>query len=147
MYRPTLRLGLSFIYLPTRPHSSFLIPHSPLLPLICAMNPTSIYAIAAGGVVVMLIIIKSLVSVEQVLRALALLAAKHFTYPYLVRRHRLLGPWSRADVFLQLIYFHDQYVLYDLWRHVGQRGWSQSGNPGDGQSVAVFLWFPFELFG
>ena len=82
-----------------------LIPYSPLLPLICAMNPTSIYAIAAGGVVVMLIIIKSLVSVEQVLRALALLAAKHFTYPYLVRRHRLLGPWSRADVFLQLIYF------------------------------------------
>ena len=53
----------------------------------------------------MLIIIKSLISVEQVLRALALLAAKHFTYLYLVRRHRLLGPWSRADVFLQLIYF------------------------------------------
>ena len=69
------------------------------------MNPTSIYAIAAGGVVVVLIIIKSLVSVEQVLRALALLVAKHFTYPYFVRRHHLLGPWSRADVFLQMIYF------------------------------------------
>ena len=82
-----------------------LIPHSPLLPLICAMNPTSIYAIAAGGVVVVLIIIKSLVSVEQVLCALALLVAKHFTYPYFVRRHHLLGPWSRADVFLQMIYF------------------------------------------
>ena len=64
------------------------------------MNPTLIYAIAAGGVVVMLIIIKSLVSVEQVLRTLALLTAKYFTYLYLVRRYRLLGPWSRADVFL-----------------------------------------------
>lgn len=82
-----------------------LIPHSPLLSRIGAMNPTSIYAIAAGGVVVLLIVIKSLVSVEQVLRALALLTAKHLTYPYLVRRHRLLGPWSRADVLLQLIYY------------------------------------------
>jgi len=31
--------------------------------------------------------------------------AKHLTYPFIVRRHRLLGPWSRADVLLQLIYF------------------------------------------
>ena len=82
-----------------------LIPYSPLLPLICAMNPTLVYAIAAGGVVVVLIIIKSLVSMEQVLRALALLMAKYFTYPYFVRRHHLLGPRSRADVFLQMIYF------------------------------------------
>ena len=50
------------------------------------MNPTLIYAIAAGGIVVVLIIIKSFVSVEQVLRALALLAAKHFTYSTPVKR-------------------------------------------------------------
>ena len=56
------------------------------------MNPISIYAIAADGVVVVLIIIKSFVFVKQVLRALALLAAKHFTYSYFVRRHRLLRP-------------------------------------------------------
>ena len=55
------------------------ISHSPLLPLICAMNPTSTYAIAAGGVVVVLIIIESLFSAEQLFRAVALLAANHFT--------------------------------------------------------------------
>ena len=30
--------------------------------------------------------------------------AKHLTYPFLVGRRRLLRPWSRADVLLQVIY-------------------------------------------
>ncbi len=69
------------------------------------MNVTQVYAIAAGGVFVLLLTVKSVSSVQRVLRALAILVAKHFTYPFLVRRHRFLGPWSRADVLLQLVYF------------------------------------------
>ena len=69
------------------------------------MNITQAYAIAAGGVFVLLLTVKSLTSFRPVLRALAILMAKHLTYPFIVRRHRRLGPWSRADVLLQLIYF------------------------------------------
>lgn len=69
------------------------------------MNVPQVYAIAAGGVFALLLILKSVSSVHQVLRTLAILVAKHLTYPFIVRRHRLLGPWSRADVLLQLVYF------------------------------------------
>ena len=69
------------------------------------MNVTQVYAIAAGGVFVLLLIVKSISSIQQVLSALAILMAKHLTYPFLLRRHRLLGSWSRADVLLQFIYF------------------------------------------
>lgn len=31
---------------------------------------------------------------------LSVLISKHLTYPYLLRRHQLLGPWSRAGVAL-----------------------------------------------
>ena len=69
------------------------------------MNIPQVYAIAAGGVFILLLIFKSVSSVHQVLCALAILVAKHLTYPFIVRRHRLLGPWNRADVLLQLVYF------------------------------------------
>ena len=69
------------------------------------MNIARVHAIAAGGVFGLLLIVNSFSSVLQVLRALAILVAKHLTYLFLVRRHRLLGPWSRADALLQVIYF------------------------------------------
>ena len=68
------------------------------------MYVTQAYAIAAGGVFVLLLIVKGLTSFRPILRALAILTAKHLTYPFIVRRHRLLGLWSRADILLQLIY-------------------------------------------
>lgn len=68
------------------------------------MNVPQVYAIAAGGVFVLLLIINSISAVQQILHAFAIVVAKHLTYPFLVRRRRLLGPWSRADVLLQVIY-------------------------------------------
>ena len=69
------------------------------------MNIPQIYAIAAGGVFVLLLIMKSSSSIHHVFHALTILVAQHLTYPFLVRRHRLLGPWSRADVLLQVTHF------------------------------------------
>ena len=69
------------------------------------MNVPQVYAIAAGGVFVSLLIMKSVSSIHHIFHALSILVAKHLTYPFLVRRHRLLGPWSRADVLLQVTYF------------------------------------------
>ena len=73
--------------------------------LLTVMNVTQVYTIAAGGIFVLLFIVKSVSSIQQVLRALAILVAKYLTYLFIVRRYRILGPWSRADILLQLIYF------------------------------------------
>ena len=83
---------------------------SPSLPffihlLFTIMNIPQVYAIAAGGVFVLLLIMKSGSSIHHVFHALTILVAKHLTYPFLVRHHRLLRPWSRADVLLQVTYF------------------------------------------
>ena len=69
------------------------------------MNIPQVYAIAASGVFVLLLIMKSGSSIYYVFYALAILVAKYLTYPFLVRRYRLLGPWSRADILLQVTYF------------------------------------------
>ena len=68
------------------------------------MNVPQVYAIAAGGVFVLLLIFKSGSAVQQGCHALAVFVAKHLTYPFLIRRRRLLGPSSRADVLLQVVY-------------------------------------------
>ena len=63
-----------------------------------------IYAVAAGGVFLILIVINSFPFILHVLRSLATTMSKYFTYPFIVRRHRFLGPWSPADIFVQLLY-------------------------------------------
>jgi len=98
MHRPALRFRTL--------HIALLSPSPPFLIhlLSTVMNIPQIYAIAAGGVFVLLLIIKSVSAVQQGFHALAIFVAKHLTYPFLIRRRRLLGPWSRADVLLQVIY-------------------------------------------
>ena len=68
------------------------------------MEITQTYAVAAGGVFLILMIIKGFPFILHVLQSLAITISKYLTYPFVVRRHRLLGPWSPADVFLQLLY-------------------------------------------
>ncbi len=41
---------------------------------------------------------------QTVRERIALFTSKHITYPYFLHRHRLLGPWTRSDVLIQLIY-------------------------------------------
>ena len=56
------------------------------------MNIPQFYAIAAGGVFVLLFIMKSVSVIQKFLRTLTILVAKYFIYLFLVRRRRLLGP-------------------------------------------------------
>jgi hypothetical protein len=81
-----LRLQILEISPPKHPH----LPSFFYL-LIVAMNITQGYAITAGGIFVLLFIVKSIPFFQQVLSALATLTAKHLIYPFIVRRHRLLG--------------------------------------------------------
>ncbi len=68
------------------------------------MDVTQFYAIAAGGCIILLFIIHSLIRLSRFIKLCDTLLRKHLVYPLLLRRHRLLGPWTRAQVVFQLIY-------------------------------------------
>ena len=68
------------------------------------MEITQIYAIVAGGVFLLLMFMKGFPFIQQVLQSLNITISRYLTYPWVVRRHRLLGPWSPADILLQLFY-------------------------------------------
>ncbi len=66
------------------------------------MDVSQIYATAAGGLFLLFILLNFLS--QTVRERIALFTSKHLTYPYFLHRHRLLGPWTRSDVLIQLIY-------------------------------------------
>lgn len=68
------------------------------------MEISEAYAIAVGGSVVLLFLVNSPPYIIRLAEYLSMLTSKYLTYPYLLSRHRLLGPWSRAGFSLQLIY-------------------------------------------
>ena len=80
-----------------RPHSLF--PCSTIV-----MEISDAYAIAVGGGFVLLFLVNSLPYVTGLAEYLTTQMSKHLTYPYLLSRHRFLGPWTRAGFGLQLIY-------------------------------------------
>jgi hypothetical protein len=68
------------------------------------MDINQYYATAAGGIVIIFVLVNFLPHITRLAKHISLLISKHYTYPYLLHRHRFLGPWSRADVLVQLIY-------------------------------------------
>ena len=65
---------------------------------------TQFYAIAAGGCIALLFIVHTLIRLSWLFEPCDALLRKYFLYPLLLRRHRLLGPWTRAQVAFELIY-------------------------------------------
>jgi hypothetical protein len=57
-----------------------------------------------SGSFCLLLLINSLPLIACLVRYLSPLVSKHLIYRYILHRHPLLGPWSRADVLVQLIY-------------------------------------------
>ena len=68
------------------------------------MDVTQIYVTAAGGLFFVFLLVNFLPRTVRFWRTISLLTSKHLTYPYLVHRHRFVGPWTRSGVLLQLIY-------------------------------------------
>lgn len=68
------------------------------------MDVTQIYAIAAGGVFILFIIANCLHYIKWLVKHIAFFTSRYLTYCYLVRRHRFLGPWTRAGILVQVIY-------------------------------------------
>ena len=68
------------------------------------MDVTQYYAIAAGGCIALLFIVQTLIRISWLFIPCIALLRKFFLCPLLLRRHRLLGPWTRAQVAIELIY-------------------------------------------
>jgi hypothetical protein len=68
------------------------------------MNPIQIYAVAAGGSFSLLVLVHILPYLIPFCTRVFFYVSKHLTDPYLLRRHQILGPWTRAGVAIQLVY-------------------------------------------
>lgn len=79
------------------------------------MEFMTLYAIAAGSIFLLLVLVRIAPWFEPLAEALSRFVAKqaealsrcvakHLAYPYLLGRHRLIGPWTRLAVILSLVY-------------------------------------------
>jgi hypothetical protein len=80
------------------------------------MEITKVYAIAAGGVLLIFISVNLRPYIARSWATAALLTDKYLTYPQLLHRHRFLGPWSPSSIGLQLLYIGVNVLC--LWLHV-----------------------------
>ena len=68
-------------------------------------SASQLYAITAGGILAFVILTRLVLRMTRGLKDHVLvLFLEHILYPFLVRRHRLLGPWSRASLLFQAMY-------------------------------------------
>ncbi len=89
------------------------------------MEITQIYAIAAGGAVLLLMIMNAMSSFKHGLQSLNIVRSKYLAYPLVVRRHRYVGQPCRhyAPITVHLA----QWPLPLLSRGFSSRGGEQSG--------------------
>ncbi len=78
------------------------------------MDLIQAYAIAMGGVFSVLLLLNGWPWIAHFIHYISPLTSKYMVYRYVLRRHRLLGPWSLAGVFLQLIYIAGNIVCFSL---------------------------------
>lgn len=68
------------------------------------MGIPAIYAIAAGGIFLALFLIQTRYVLVDWTESFSVLISGHLTLPILVRRHRILGPWTRAGILVHVSY-------------------------------------------
>ncbi|KAB8227897.1 ferric reductase family protein [Aspergillus alliaceus] len=92
------------------------------------MDALAIYAITAGGILVGLFLTRTLSIIASWSNLFSVLYSRHLSLPFVVHRHRLWGPWTRASLFLHisyiavnifLVFFHTQ-SLTDAGRRAGE---------------------------
>ncbi|ELR09836.1 hypothetical protein GMDG_04319 [Pseudogymnoascus destructans 20631-21] len=101
---------ISAIYLPHPVHSlnstnsTYSLVSRDLFALPIVMDAIQIYAIAAGGTLCIFAFVNLLPLLIPLVTRVSIFVSKHFRYPYILHRHRILGPWTRAGVIIQLAY-------------------------------------------
>jgi hypothetical protein len=71
-----------------------------------SMQAFQIYAAAAGGLFALIVVLQLLRSLRGwVQEEFAPLLLKLLVYPFFLRRHRVLGPWTRLNALTQMLYW------------------------------------------
>ena len=73
-------------------------------PLRLEMEITQVYAVVVGGIASAFLLLALMSSLAPFWAYIRLQMTKHLVYPYILNRHALIGPWSAADVLLQVVY-------------------------------------------
>ena len=73
-------------------------------PLRLEMEITQVYAVVVGGIASAFLLLALMSSLAPFWAYIRLQMTKHLMYPYILNRHALIGPWSAADVLLQVVY-------------------------------------------
>jgi hypothetical protein len=68
------------------------------------MDILTIYAITVGSIFTSLVIFRALKVFTPWSNTINVFISRYLTYPYVLGRHSILGPWTRAGVSLHLIY-------------------------------------------
>lgn len=68
------------------------------------MEVAAIYAIAAGGIFLVLFLIQTRSILINWTESFTVLLSRHLTLPFLIHRHRIWGPWTRSGVLIHVIY-------------------------------------------
>ena len=100
------------------------------------MDVSQIYATAAGGFFLLFILLNFLS--QTVRERIALFTSKHLTSPYFLHRHRLLGPWTRSDVLIQLIYITTNSLCLGFRASTLSTAGLQAGNLSLANMVPLF---------
>lgn len=102
------------------------------------MDALAIYAIAAGGIFVGFFLTRTLSILANWSNFFSVLLSRHLTLPFAVHRHQLLGPWTRASVFLHVLYAAiNAFLVFfrmESWTGAGRRA---------GELALVNLIFPY----
>lgn len=86
------------------------------------------YAISVGSIFAILFVLRIISFFNPWTGLYASFISRHFTYPYLLGRHRLAGPWTRAGAFFHLLYitlnvfltFFDRASVSDAGHRAGE---------------------------
>ncbi len=88
--------------------SEFLSPFSTFPPIppfhIKAMDVTQLYAIVAGGLFALLTVLNFCFRLWKITQKCSAVVLRYIVYPLFLRRHRLMGPWSRSGFLLRFAY-------------------------------------------
>ena len=68
------------------------------------MEISEVYAITAGALFGLLLVIRATSFFLRFSRPYGILLVKHLLYPRVLRRHRFVGPWTRAQVLAYIVY-------------------------------------------
>ncbi|CAG8410965.1 unnamed protein product [Penicillium salamii] len=75
------------------------------------MEATCIYGIVIAGIFLLIVLVNCLRNLAPLGSYLKLQIGRHLEYPYILRRHRLIGPWSRGMFCLQVLYISTNLVV------------------------------------